>query len=115
VMRGAANVPPDALLFASATGDVWVVSQGALSRYGVPVSGDEANWRKSVLPVYARVCSQCHGPGGSSGIDLSMYASWAARRQDIYSRVFVAKTMPQNQVLTADDAAALQAWTQATP
>lgn len=115
VMRGPANVPADATLFASATGDVWVVSQGALSRYGVPVSGDEASWRKSVLPVYARVCSQCHGPGGSSGIDLSTYTSWAARRQDIYSRVFVAKTMPQNQTLTADDAAALSAWTQATP
>ncbi len=115
VMRGAANVPADATLFASATGDVWAVSQGALSRYGVPVSGDESTWRKSVLPVYARVCSQCHGPGGTSGIDLSTYGSWAARRQDIYSRVFVQKTMPQNQALTADDGAAIKAWTQATP
>lgn len=115
VMRAAVNLPFDATLFASTTGDVWAVSQGALSRYGVPVSGDEAHWRKSVLPVYARVCSQCHGPGGSSGIDLSTYGSWAARRQDIYGRVFVQKTMPQNQALTADDSAALQAWTQATP
>lgn len=115
VMRGSVSLPADATLFGSATGDVWAVSRGALSRYGVPVSGDEASWRKSVLPVYARVCSQCHGPGGSSGIDLSTYASWAQRRQDIYDRVLVQKTMPQNQTLTADDGAAIGAWTKAAP
>lgn len=107
-----ADIPADAVLYGSPSGDVWTLSAGTLARYGVPLTGDEADWRTNVLPVYARVCSQCHAPGGSSNIDLSTYDSWAQRRQVIYQRVNVAKNMPQGQTISDEDAQAIATWTQ---
>ena len=91
-----ATVAPDARLVASASGDVWVMSNGQLQRWSVAAGaagagGDEATWNASVQPVYAAVCSNCHSPPGSgkssSNIDLSTYEAWSARRPRVYERV----------------------------
>ncbi len=110
-----ADVAPDASLFGSPSGDVWTLSGGQLARFGVPVTGDEADWRANILPVYARVCSQCHAPGGTAGTDLSTYTAWTERRKAIYQRVVVDKNMPQGQTISDDDLAAVSTWTQAMP
>jgi mono/diheme cytochrome c family protein len=71
-------------------------------------------WQKTVLPTFTRLCSLCHLPGGTSGIDLSTYPTWASRRALINQRVLVGKPTPMPPSgagkLTADEQAALQAW-----
>jgi mono/diheme cytochrome c family protein len=105
-----ANVPADAQLFASPSGDIWTLSAGKLTRSAIPVSGDEAVWRKTVQPVYVKVCADCHAPGGSSGIDLSSYAAWSQRKALIYDRVVVKKNMPQGRTLDDADMMSIAAW-----
>jgi hypothetical protein len=105
-----ANVPADASLFSSPSGDVWALSAGKLTRFTIPVTGDEAVWRKTVQPVYVRVCADCHAPGGSSGIDLSSYAAWSQRKALIYDRVVVKKNMPQGRTLNDADTQAITSW-----
>lgn len=95
----------------SASTDAWVVGGGKLTRYDVPVSGDEAAWRTNVQPIYAKACSACHAPGGSSGIALSTYAQWAAKRMTIYQRVVVQGDMPQGRTITDGEKTAIGTWT----
>lgn len=104
------GLPKDSTLAPSSSGDAWVIGAGTLQRYAAPVAGDEANWRTAVLPVYARVCSACHAPGGSSGIVLSTYSQWSDRRAKIYDRVIVKGDMPQGRRLADADKAAIAAW-----
>lgn len=105
-----ANLPADAQLFASPSGDVWALSGGKLTRFTIPVTGDEAVWRKTVQPVYVRVCADCHAPGASSGIDLSSYGAWSTRKALVYDRVIVKKNMPQGRTLNDADFQAIQDW-----
>ena len=97
-------------LFGSASGDVWALRAGGATRYALPAQGDEAAWRTSAFSVYARVCSSCHAPGGSSGIDLSTYASWQGKRDKIVARVLDAKNMPPDRALSEQDRAGIAAW-----
>lgn len=105
-----AKVAMDATIHPTPTGDLWAITNGTLLRYTIPVTGDEALWRKTVQPVYARVCSDCHAPGGTSGIDLSSYNAWLARRSLIYDRVVVKKNMPQGRTLEAADLDVIASW-----
>jgi hypothetical protein len=93
--KGAA-LPAGAVLSASPTGDVWVASAGTLTRFSVggPVSPEEADWQKTIVPVFARTCGKCHAPGGTAQIDLSSYQAWSTRRDLIFKRVAVDRTMP---------------------
>lgn len=97
-----ANLQPDAVLVGSARG-VYAIEGGKMRALERKASGAEALWRASVRPVFARVCSSCHGRGGSSGIDLSSYASWAGRVAQIDDRVVKKKNMPTNQTLSGTD------------
>jgi hypothetical protein len=109
-----AGVPAGATLIASPTGDVWALAGGVLTRYGVKESGDEGLWRQSAQPVYAHVCSMCHGPSGNSGIDLSTYSSWLSRRSLIDMRVLVKMDMPPSGTPISDaDKQAVAVWTRA--
>jgi hypothetical protein len=119
-------IAPGARLAGSPSGDVWVIApSGALTKFAVKVSAqtadDQAQWKTKVLPIYARVCSHCHGaPGGgsdTSGIDLSSYGRWSARRAAVLERAVTdantARAMPPPASgYTIDDAdrAALRAW-----
>jgi hypothetical protein len=110
VLTSGAGIPEDASLGPSLAGGVWVLSQGTLSRFKIPVSGDEAVWEATVLPIYAHVCSDCHGPSGTSGVDLSTYADWVTERAKVYNRVYVKRDMPQNRTLADADREAIRAW-----
>lgn len=89
---------------------------GALQRFGEEPTGgaDQLLWQKTVLPIFTRLCSLCHLPGGTSGIDLSTYPHWVSRRALINQRVIVGKPSPMPPAgagqLTADELAALMAW-----
>lgn len=100
-----------AIVRGSVTTDPWVVGGGKLTRYNVPVSGDEAAWRMNVQPIYAKSCSQCHVPGGSSGIPLATYLQWSGKRTTIYDRVVVKRDMPQGRTLSDEDRMAIGTWT----
>ena len=68
-----------------------------------------------MLPVFDRVCSQCHLPGGTANIDLSYYGAWVARRALVGKRVFDKMPTPMpptsaSSQLTPDDLAAIKAW-----
>jgi hypothetical protein len=113
---------PDAHLFASPSGDVWVVTAGQLLRFsGKTSSDDRAKWTSTVQPIYASVCSNCHGPTGSgkdsSGIDLSTYSAWAERRAKVRERVATMAGTPRAMpppsspfTLTTDQRSAIDDW-----
>jgi hypothetical protein len=121
-------VADDARLFGSASGDVWVVDRGRLSRFSLPgersyssASGighsnehkDDGDWDKTVRPIFLRVCASCHAPGGSSGVDLSSAGAWRSSRAEIRERVVTARSMPPAGAphpLTDADRSALAHW-----
>jgi hypothetical protein len=110
-----ANLPSDAVLSGSSSGDAWALSGGSLSRYSATPAGDESQWEMTVLPIFTKVCSQCHLPGGTANIDLSYYGAWVERRALVGQRVIDQKPSPMPPLsasvqLTADDVAAIKAW-----
>ena len=104
------TIAADAALTGSPTGAIWTRSEGILSRFEIPATGDEGVWQSTVRPIYAHTCSACHDRGGTAGIDLSTYDAWATRRSRIYERVVVRKDMPQGGTLPETDIAAIGAW-----
>jgi mono/diheme cytochrome c family protein len=114
ISSGAA-VPEDAAISGSSSGDVWALSATkGLLRYSAAKEGDESTWQQTVLPVFTRVCSQCHLPGGSAGIDLSFYGAWVERRAQIGKSVVdrAQPVMPPSGApqLTDAEIAAVKAW-----
>lgn len=104
-----AGIGDTAMLVGSARG-VYAVENGTMRAFERRATGAEALWRSAVRPVFARVCGSCHSRGGTSGIDMSSYKSWASRVDVIDTRVLVKKDMPTNQKLSGDDLATLTAW-----
>jgi mono/diheme cytochrome c family protein len=113
----------DARLAGSPTGDVWAESGGQLLRFAAQTgaTGDEATWTSTVEPVFNAVCSNCHSAAGtgkdSSGIDLTTYAAWSARKTKVYARVVqqagTGSSMPpptSGFTLTDAQKSALEAW-----
>lgn len=111
-------VPSDAKLLPASSGQFYALSpsQGALLRLGVEAQGgpSELEWQRSVLPIFSRLCSLCHLPGGSASIDLSTFQSWDTRRMLMDQRVLQGKPSPMPPAgagtLTAEEQAALRAW-----
>lgn len=118
IARGVA-LPGDATLSGSASGDVWVlaaelarVKTVTTTQAGGGENATEAAWTTEILPIYQGVCSSCHGPGGSAGIDLSTYEGWVARRAVIRARVVDQKNMPPKpKELTAEQLDAITRFT----
>lgn len=104
-----ASLDPAGSLIGSARG-VWVLEGGKLRALERKATGAEALWRSQVRPVFARVCASCHARGGTSGIDLSTYKSWASRVGPIEDRVLVKKNMPTNQTLSGEDYGTIRSW-----
>jgi mono/diheme cytochrome c family protein len=76
-----------------------------------PAAGDP--WRDSLSAVFARNCSSCHLPSGSSGVNLSSFDHWQTEKKDIHERVVVKKDMPpQGHVLSDADREAIRAYTE---
>jgi mono/diheme cytochrome c family protein len=110
-----AHVAPDAALAPSASGDVWVLAAGNAQRFS-RVDAEPAlatTWNRTLSPIFARVCSSCHQPNGSSGTDLSTAEDWESEKQAIRDRVIVSKTMPpEGHPLSDEDRRAIQDWVQ---
>ena len=113
------SLPADGTLVGSVSGDVWLLQRGTLSRYGIPGDPDETYWQTNVLPIYSRVCRDCHAPNNQvSHVDLSAYDQWRIRRVDIHRRVIelagtadAARMPPMNGTpLTAAEMATIGAW-----
>jgi mono/diheme cytochrome c family protein len=97
-------------LYGSPTGGVWIAG-ARLAHYEIDVAAQDVAWQDKVQPVFQRVCSHCHLPGGDAGIDLSTVQSWQASRAEIARRVLVTRTMPPAGTELSDaDRAALQGW-----
>jgi mono/diheme cytochrome c family protein len=107
-----AALEPDARLFGASNGDVWTVSTKATRRFARE-AGDAAHldWDTNIKPIFAKVCSSCHQPGGTSGVDLSTHDTWMAKRASLRQRVMVAKTMPPaTKDFSEADRATIGAW-----
>jgi mono/diheme cytochrome c family protein len=97
-------------LYGSPTGGVWIAGDH-LAHYQIDVAAEDVAWNERVAPVFQRVCSHCHLPGGDAGIDLSTVAAWNAERAEIQRRVMVTRTMPPAGTdLSETDRAALAGW-----
>jgi hypothetical protein len=119
VMRSrGAGIPRGAKLFPAEGGDVWILADGDLRRFGVDEGSDvkERSWKETIEPVFQRACAQCHLPGGTAGFDLSSYRTWATHRESIRDRVLVRQQMPPaGNELTEADRAAIAKWIEAAP
>lgn len=110
-------------LLGSPSGDVFTISggDGQLARYGQESGGgrDLTLWRKTLVPIFTRLCQGCHLPAGSARIDMSTYSSWANLRTQIQARVIDQKPSPMPPTsagtLTPEELAAVQAFTARRP
>ena len=111
----------DATLAASPSGDVWVMSSGALTRFArieattaVATNGPTTmTWDSAIQSIFARSCATCHLPGGVSGTDLSTSNAWNSERAMIHDRVVIHHTMPpQGHPLSDPDRNAIRSWTE---
>ncbi len=112
-----AGLSPDAVLAPSATGDVWVLAGGKLQRFTRvdPEPALALAWNSTLSPIFAKVCSSCHQPNGSSGTDLSTPEDWESERQAIRDRVVVSRSMPpEGHPLSDDDRRAIESWVNGT-
>jgi len=104
-----AVVDADATLAGSATGDAWLLGARPARWHVDEVNGEDL-WREKALPIYERVCRDCHSATGASGVDLSTYDGWVRRRDAIRQRVVLKGDMPPKpRELTTDDKAAIDA------
>lgn len=97
-------------VFGSRDGDLWVAGAG-LQRYSPERGASDRGWQAQVAPVFQRVCSHCHLPGGDADVDLSTAAAWNAERAEIVRRVLVTRTMPPAGIELGDaDRKTLASW-----
>lgn len=95
----------------------WIVG-GPLRRLSLHAdTPDEDLWNKSIQPIFARSCTPCHLPGGSSGTNLSRYAIWDDKRATIRAKVLgegdKKPTMPPaGYPISESDKAAIGVFTQ---
>lgn len=114
-----APLPDGGRLAGSASGDVWVLGGAQLTRIGERTMGgsDEDRWRRTVLPMFQRLCRSCHLPNGRGNLDLSTYAQWTTRRALIKQRLVDQQPtpMPPPEVgaLTQSELSAVLRWVQA--
>lgn len=108
----AANVANDARLSGTPAGDLWILSTTGVRKVsGSAPSEAIADWEASIKPVYAKVCGSCHAPGGSAGSDLSTYEGWLQKKDKVYQRVIVDRSMPpKGKPFTEADYSAIRDW-----
>ena len=108
-----AKIGRDAKLSSSESGDVWVLSGGALDRFARAGSAasNGATWDAAIAPIFARSCSTCHQSDGVSGTDLSTPAAWEEERAHIRERVLERRSMPpQGHPLLDEDRETIRKW-----
>jgi mono/diheme cytochrome c family protein len=108
-----AKIGAEATLAPSPSGDVWVLSGGALDRYarGQGAPSEPGSWGATLAPIFARSCAGCHMPDGEAGADLSTAGAWEKERGEIRERVVEKRSMPPaGHALSEADRAAIKAW-----
>jgi len=107
-----AAIDSDARLFGAKNGDVWALSSKGTRRFAREASdAAHTDWDTNIKPIYARVCNACHAPGGTSGVDLSTYEGWMAKRAALRERVVDKKTMPPaTKTFSEADRDIIKAW-----
>lgn len=117
----AGSLPAGARLRGASGDGVWLLGNGKLSRLSQSGSGgpDEQLWKTTVYPVFSRVCSLCHLPGGVAGIDLSSYPAWSLRRALVGKRVIDGKPTPMPPAgagtLRTEELDAIRNWVMNSP
>jgi mono/diheme cytochrome c family protein len=109
----AGALPEDAGLAGSPTGDVWVLSGGALSRMAIDIgSADQREtWEKDIEPIFQVSCTPCHLPGGSAPVVLSTYDTWEQHRAELRKVVIEDQSMPPPGYDLSDaERATIAAW-----
>lgn len=106
-------VPEHAHLWGSTSGDVWVVSNGKLSRWQKARSNSdhELTWSTGIAPIFNRVCVDCHR--ANSGIALATEREWQQHRTALFTRVIQQRTMPplnSKNTLTEKERTLIQRW-----
>lgn len=116
------GLPAASRLIGSPSGDVFTIAaDGQLDRYGQESGGgsDLVLWRKTLVPIFTRLCQACHLPAGSARIDMSTYSAWASLRSQIQARVIDQQPSPMPPpsagTLTPDELAAVKAFTARRP
>ncbi|MFI5298952.1 MAG: c-type cytochrome [Polyangiales bacterium] len=100
-------------LVAGLNQSVWTLDAGLVHKFVIDSGSpsDQQDWETKIQPIFGRVCSACHLPGGSSGFDLSTYPAWLAQRAEIELYVVTNKSMPPQGTTLADaDRQTIAAW-----
>lgn len=107
-----AGVVDDARLSGTPAGDLWILSSTGVRKVsGSAPSEAIADWEATIKPIYARICGDCHAPGGTAGSDLSTYDGWLQRKDKIMQRVIVDRTMPpKGKTFDEADRSAIRDW-----
>ncbi len=111
------ELPATTRLVPAMNGDVWTLSPAGLHRYGRdPADLARLDWETTMLPIFAKVCSNCHQPGGTANVDLSTYQGWLDYRGEIRKRVIDQRSMPpKSQTFAESDRDAVKAWLDRAP
>jgi mono/diheme cytochrome c family protein len=107
-----AAIEAGAHLSGTTAGDLWILAPSSVRKVsGSAPSEAMADWEATIRPIYAKVCSSCHAPGGAAGSDLSTYEAWNERRAAIEQRVVVDQTMPpKGSAFAENERAAVRDW-----
>jgi hypothetical protein len=102
---------PESRIAASPKSGVYVIDETRVRRIQVNATlPAEAQWRRDIEPIVARACRSCHAKGGTSGIQLDSFESWATHLEPLQRRVVERKTMPPAGPLEQDAMRKVQAW-----
>jgi hypothetical protein len=84
---------------------------GAGAAKPTPARGADPAWERTIRPLFARACAECHLRDGEAGIDLGTSVAWKSRRADVRRCVVVDKTMPPSGRPFSDaDREIVRAW-----
>lgn len=92
---------------------VWLAGSFGLQRLQIADDDDAREWRTSVRPIFTRVCSECHLPGGAAALDLSTIDAWVTHRTQIAEQISTYAMPPRTSQLSEADRATLLRWLRA--
>lgn len=106
-----AALPHDAVLSAGASGSIWALAGGGLTRFWASSdSRDSARWQDVVRPIFLARCAGCHP-------DLDSEDAWRARLGRIYERVISDRAMPPDNAtpLADEERRTIEVWLASQP
>lgn len=100
-LRAALKVQPGDQLCGSPGGDVWLARRNTAELLSFDPRRSAASqtivsltpWERVVQPLFQRVCSGCHLPGGEADLDLSTAVAWV-ENADLIFELLATNVMP---------------------